>query len=804
PAAGLFDGVPPAPPKPDEPLPPAGPDVAVSLERAEAIAQAAELDAQARAEVSESALDALRREVGAKDELLAAADQGREAAAAERDALAAKLAATERALAELKAELELFQTELSATQQRATGAERQLEELQKAKGTLEAETRSLWTEYERLEQELAEARASLSAERELRGRDEGAAAAEHSKLEEQLSALGAELATVRGDLETARREAAEQMALLREAARALERDKALAEKEWREQVEQLRLDGAAREEAIGAVRGQLAQEREARATLASLLEKTQADARTEAERAVSEASALARAELDSVRAQLDALQTRLTEADAVTARLTAERDGARDLVLARERELEVALAQGEAARAEADAARESLARAGADFVARQGALEAQLAEVQKAQELLRQNVQTLQDALERAQVDRRAALEQQERLRTSLDEARTRAQELEGRASQAEQVARAAADRADAAEARTILALPIPERPPLGVKKFGSVDLAGLARLVGQLVLSRAEVRLELAVTGGRRTLWLRNGSVVAAESSFVQESLIDRARRDGLIDARQERDLQPARTASAHEALVILKGRGFLREAEGPPLVQRHTEAVALDALSEAQSEYRLTEEPPGHEVLAARLPRPTLPLLAEAMRRALPAGALLETLGGGEAVPFTADGELDPRALGFGDKERRMLGYVDGEATVEDLTLASGLAPEAAWRALLVAKLLGVIDLKVPEAKSTPPTLELEVQRLADKFEQVQEADYFTVLGLSRSAGTDEVQRAFDRLAEEFDPVRYSGHPDAGLQQRAQVVFHALEEAAQALRDDRRRADYARHLVD
>jgi len=311
-------------------------------------------------------------------------------------------------------------------------------------------------------------------------------------------------------------------------------------------------------------------------------------------------------------------------------------------------------------------------------------------------------------------------------------------------------------------------------------------------------------VRLELAVTGGRRTLWLRNGSVVAAESSFVQESLIDRARRDGLIDARQERDLQPARTASAHEALVILKGRGFLREAEGPPLVQRHTEAVALDALSEAQSEYRLTEEPPGHEVLAARLPRPTLPLLAEAMRRALPAGALLETLGGGEAVPFTADGELDPRALGFGDKERRMLGYVDGEATVEDLTLASGLAPEAAWRALLVAKLLGVIDLKVPEAKSTPPTLELEVQRLADKFEQVQEADYFTVLGLSRSAGTDEVQRAFDRLAEEFDPVRYSGHPDAGLQQRAQVVFHALEEAAQALRDDRRRADYARHLVD
>ena len=44
----------------------------------------------------------------------------------------------------------------------------------------------------------------------------------------------------------------------------------------------------------------------------------------------------------------------------------------------------------------------------------------------------------------------------------------------------------------------------------------------------------------------------------------------------------------------------------------------------------------------------------------------------------------------------------------------------------------------------------------------------------------------------------------LRFSGHPDAGLQQRAQVVFGLLEEAARALDDDRRRAEYARHLLD
>jgi hypothetical protein len=58
--------------------------------------------------------------------------------------------------------------------------------------------------------------------------------------------------------------------------------------------------------------------------------------------------------------------------------------------------------------------------------------------------------------------------------------------------------------------------------------------------------------------------------------------------------------------------------------------------------------------------------------------------------------------------------------------------------------------------------------------------------------------------VQRAYERLSEEFDPLRFSGHTDPSLQQRAHLVHRLLEEAAKALEDDRRRAEYARHLLD
>ena len=246
------------------------------------------------------------------------------------------------------------------------------------------------------------------------------------------------------------------------------------------------------------------------------------------------------------------------------------------------------------------------------------------------------------------------------------------------------------------------------------------------------------------------------------------------------------------------------MRERGLIRAAESVPLVQRYTEQVALDAFTENQCTYRLAEEPPPPEVLAAATPRATLPIVAEALRRALPPESLLEMLSGSDGVPVALDTDIDARALGFAERERRMLGYVDGEATIEMLVLAAGLKADAAYKALVVARLLGLIEVRAPRVQSPAVSPHLDVQRLDAKYDQVQEADYFSILGLPRNAGTDEVQRAFERLGAEFDPIRFSGHPDASLQQRAQVVFNLLEEAARALEDDRRRAEYARHLLD
>jgi hypothetical protein len=528
-----------------------------------------------------------------------------------------------------------------------------------------------------------------------------------------------------------------------------------------------------------------------RSETAALLELELDEARTKSEAELkkrAEAAAALELTLAEQREKADAelqkrseaaaeLEMKLLEQDETSGRAIAEAKAANEQVL---RELEHergSRATAEAHQAELlhDIARleEKLDAAKAELKAKSEQLEVQLDETRK-------QLETEREAASLALAQRKVEVESEH---TRADKAEARAKELED---------------------RLILPLATPGRPALGVPRTGNLSLSELARLVAQLTLAQAEVRLELGVNGGTRSLWLKRGQLVAAESNLPYETLSDRARRDGLIDARQEAELRGVRGASPTELLDVMKSRNLIRDSEVPGLVQRYTEAVALDAFTEGASSYRLHQEPVGAEVLAATATRPVLPMVAEALRRVMPAETQLEALGGSEAVPLVAETDLDARSLGFTERERRMLSFVDGEATVEDVVLAAGLRPDKAYKVLAVAKALGLIEVRAPAARRPQPSAEVDVQRLEAKYEQVQDADYFTILGLPRNAGTDEVQRAYERLSEEFDPLRFSGHPDPSLQQRAQVVHRLLEEAARALEDDRRRAEYARHLLD
>ncbi len=661
---------------------------------------------------------------------------------------------TRRALAEFEAQrpvLEQSQADADAQRQAAVdlveAGRARIAELE----TERAEHEAWRSELERqLETERAEHDARLVGDR----------AELEAQLWSQRSELEAQLAAQRTELEGERLARANGVTLLRAELEArLEAERVEHERLRSHERAQFEAERVVHEASVAELEGRLQAERVAHE--ARVVEtRAQLEGQVEAERVAHEARVV------ETRAELEA-------------RLGAERAAYEAQLGEKVAELATAHASWEEARSVAVG------------------LEAKLGEARTVHEALEVHATRLTEELERAAARQASLVTEVAQLKDELDGQRARAEGAEASAS-------LSAGKVLELEHRNVKTLALPGRPPLGVSRHGTADLEALARLVCQLVLSQADAHLELGVVGGLRSLWLRKGQIVAAASSFEREGLIDRARRDGLIDGNQEAELRPLRGSTLKEQLEGLKARGFIRDVEAVPLVQRCAEQVALAALSEEETQYRLQDDTPGWEVAQVTIPRATLPLLAEALRRAVPVDTLLERLGGGDAVPVATDAELELRALGFSDRERRLLAKVDGTATVEELCLASGLKSDAAFRALEVAQLLGAIEVRAPERPSVRVDPELDVHRLEAKYDEVVDADYFTILGLPRTAGSDEVQSAWQRLSNEFHPLRFSGHPDAGLQQRAQVVFKLLEEAARALEDDRRRADYARHLLD
>ena len=64
----------------------------------------------------------------------------------------------------------------------------------------------------------------------------------------------------------------------------------------------------------------------------------------------------------------------------------------------------------------------------------------------------------------------------------------------------------------------------------------------------------------------------------------------------------------------------------------------------------------------------------------------------------------------------------------------------------------------------------------------------------DYYEVLGLERSAGDDDIRRAYRKLARQY-------HPDVNKAADAEARFKEVNEAYEVLSDREKRAGYDRY---
>jgi hypothetical protein len=340
-----------------------------------------------------------------------------------------------------------------------------------------------------------------------------------------------------------------------------------------------------------------------------------------------------------------------------------------------------------------------------------------------------------------------------------------------------------------------------------------SLGTGDAVRAFARVVRARYTGALAFEDSAGIRRVLFRDGDFVTAASGADGESLVEFLTQRGDIPEDVAARIGRKLPQFGRHAGAALIAQGHLRQDDLWPVLRAHAEwlvariviltrgAVSLeaDAPARMQAEPAVFGGATGAEVLV------------EIVRRAVAPEEALQRLGGPSAALQKGSNQALLGECAIADAEAEVVRSITEEA-VSDILRRVGHKDFAAVLYVLVE--LSVLSLASGERRASrtanrapaakPDRLDhaaLRARILARKALS-EEGDYFALLGVSRSATSYDIRRAYTSLKDEFEPSRILTAETVDLREDVELILEVLAEAYEILEDDLRRDRYRRAL--
>jgi hypothetical protein len=343
---------------------------------------------------------------------------------------------------------------------------------------------------------------------------------------------------------------------------------------------------------------------------------------------------------------------------------------------------------------------------------------------------------------------------------------------------------------------------PIPEVLAKG-DAIRAIALCIQKRMTGALCIDSAD---------GVRRILLRDGDVVTAASGIDGESLVAFLGARGDIPRDLVSQMQGKIPAFGRHAGAALVANGRIGQDQLWPVLRAHAEWIVGCALLIERGTATVELEPPGRlKTEPSVFGGTTGPeVLVEVVKRAILPATALERMGGGAAVMWEGPRWNLLSECALPDPLRDWVERSKGAPL--DRALADDPAGESAPVLYALAE-LGILSIERVEPRASkrqgepPGTFDaLDAQALRTQVETrvglIQEADYFALLGVPRSATSYEIHRAYVELRRTFLPSRALTAATADMADDLDLILEVLDEAHDVLRDPARRDRYRRAI--
>ncbi|MFL6332238.1 MAG: DUF4388 domain-containing protein [Pyrinomonadaceae bacterium] len=348
-----------------------------------------------------------------------------------------------------------------------------------------------------------------------------------------------------------------------------------------------------------------------------------------------------------------------------------------------------------------------------------------------------------------------------------------------------------------------------------------------LAELVREISDARLSGALRLERERAKAVVYFDGGEVAAAVSNARALRLAEVLRRSGAVDASRIY-LAVGERMSDEQTGAALLNAGLLDESGLKRLQERQAKEVLGEVLRWTDGFWSFD---PRVRLAGAHAARPEVSGLLSESARNLPPELIAARMRDDEQTVAPAEGFEEKMSAGLRllPAEAFVMSRVYAPTPLGEVVAVSGLPEAETRRAVYVLALGGLLTrtggsrilpseaLKLAaqqraaaEARATEPTLptverppavEPEPDRqgtIEELLARARGATHYEVLGVARSAPTEEVKRAYYSHARRLHPDRFRRDADEETRQRIDAAFARIAQAYDVLKDTALRAAY------
>lgn len=350
--------------------------------------------------------------------------------------------------------------------------------------------------------------------------------------------------------------------------------------------------------------------------------------------------------------------------------------------------------------------------------------------------------------------------------------------------------------------------------PSLSLPESGLLQKTSAVELIAMLSTARFTGSLQMERTEGRIALMMRKGRLVFATTEGTGLTLPDMLLKSSRITPSQlDRAVEMA-SENKRRVASVLVDLGYLSPRELLPTVRSHVASLFYEACGWTDGTFEIHHS----ETAAAEaieMETRLAALMLEGLKRKYPRNRIIAEAGGVDSsFVWVSDAREDLLAgVDLTPRDWRVIDLIASGCSLIKTASLAGCDIEDVARLAYLMRLLGLVTPAVdsPPAdhrkqapklrKASKSALEMMAvktdakahrERIESKLKEVDEGDYFTLLGVAVDATIYEIRQAYTEIKRNFSPAILPDVLATEMSEPLALINRMLDEALDVLTDE------------